>query len=151
MVRYFQFYHPFLNFLSPSLSPDQYYERSPLLFWAIINTAARRYREEPSLFAGLSRALAKLTWSNISIHPHSRFTIEAILLQVCWPIPTPTIAADNTYLLSGIAVQASIQCGLHLPENHQEFSTLTLRLQPEEVRESARTWAACNIAAQRFV
>ncbi|KAJ9615859.1 hypothetical protein H2200_001936 [Cladophialophora chaetospira] len=146
--EYFKYYHPHLSFLDPALSPDQYFERSPLLFWTIVTTAARRYREEPSLFAGLFRAVTRLTWATISVRPHNRFMVEAILLQVAWPFPCPTIAADNSYLLISIAVQASIQLGLHLPEIHQEFSTLKLRLLPEEIKESAKTWAACNLVAQ---
>lgn len=151
MTRYFECYHPFLKLLDPGLSPDQYYSRSPLLFWAIVTTAARRYPEEPSLFAGISRALTKLTWASISNRPHTRFMIEAILLQLAWPIPTATIANDNTYLLSSIAVQGCVQLGLHVPDDHQEFTTLLVKLSPEEIKLSRKTWVACNIVSQKSV
>ena len=77
--------------------------------------------------------------------------IEAIFLQLAWPIPTSTINTDNTYLLSSIVVQGSIQLGLHPPEHHREFTTLVVKLSPDEIKLSRKTWAASNIVAQKSV
>ena len=131
------------------MSPDQYYEKSPLLFWTIIATATRRYQEEPSLFAGISKAVDNLTWATIPIHPHTHFTVNALLIQVAWPAPVSSLAADNSYLLSGIAVRAAIRLGFHHPESIQDFTNKKVQTSNEEAKERAKTWVVCNLIAQR--
>ncbi|KAJ0303439.1 hypothetical protein COL516b_006442 [Colletotrichum fioriniae] len=40
--QFFAYYHPFLPFLNPQQTPDQYFQQHALLFWSIISVAARR-------------------------------------------------------------------------------------------------------------
>lgn len=149
-VSYFDHYHPYLCLLEPSLSPDQCYGNSVLLFWTIISVGARRYQEDTSLLATLSRAINSLLWSTISVRPHTCHTVEAILLQVAWPFPTSTPSVDSSYILCGIAIHAAIQLGCHRPENVQDFSRTKEHLTDVEIGNRAKIWAVCNIISQGY-
>lgn len=147
--RYFSRFHPYLDVLDDGMSPDQCYNESPLLFWTIISISARRFPEDASLLPSLAAVLTTLLWSTISIRPHSWHTVGALVLQIVWPLPASTPFVENSYILSGIAVQAAIQLGLHQPENIQDFSRTKAVLSAEDIGRQSRIWAACNAAAQR--
>ncbi|KPI37081.1 uncharacterized protein AB675_3637 [Cyphellophora attinorum] len=48
--RFFTFFHPFLPFLNPDRSPEDYYTRSPLLFWTIMHSELDTTRPMKSSF-----------------------------------------------------------------------------------------------------
>jgi hypothetical protein len=48
-------------------------------------------------------------------------------------------------------VQVAMQLGLHRPSHTQDFSKFRVELIEEELRDKVRTWAICNIVAQRYV
>jgi hypothetical protein len=48
-------------------------------------------------------------------------------------------------------VQVSMQLGLHRPSHTQDFSKFRVELIEDELRDKVRTWAICNIVAQRYV
>lgn len=48
-------------------------------------------------------------------------------------------------------MQVSMQLGLHRPSHSQDFSKFRVELIEEELRDKVRTWAICNIVAQRYV
>ena len=148
---FFTYYHQFLDILDPSVSPDMVYTRSPLLFWAVISVAARRYEEDRTLLTTLHPSVMKLLWKCISAQPHSRFTVQAMLLVSIWSFPTDSLSTDNSFMLISMAKTASIQLGLHRPEAVQDFSRVRTHLGPEEFQEMVKTWAGCYIAAQRYV
>lgn len=132
------------------MSPDQYYKNSPLLFWTVVSVVARRYQDEPSLLAALSTSVTRLLWGAISTRPHNRYMVESILLQLAWPFPMNSMWIDNSYVLSGIARQAALQLGLHRPENAQDYSRTKIALSDYEIQQRTKTWAVCNILAQRY-
>jgi hypothetical protein len=43
MFRYFLNYNHFLPILDPFQAPDEYYDKSELLFWVLISIAARKW------------------------------------------------------------------------------------------------------------
>jgi len=47
-------------------------------------------------------------------------------------------------------MQISIQMGLNWPINPQNFTKFRIELNGKEVAERVRTWAKCNIVAQRY-
>jgi hypothetical protein len=148
IYRFFDDYHPFVHILHPLLSPDIYYQRSSLLFWAIISVACRRYEAAPSLLSSLSTGVMKLVWEMVSIFPYSHYTVQALVLICTWPFPTSSMWTDPSLTLISIAKTISLQLGLHRPEIMQDYSRTRGRLTPGGVQEAVKTWAACFIAGQ---
>ena len=54
-------------------------------------------------------------------------------------------------MLCGMMVQVAMQLGLHRPSHTQDFSKFRVELIEDELRDKVRTWAICNIVAQRYV
>lgn len=54
-------------------------------------------------------------------------------------------------MLCGLMIQVAMQLGLHRPSHSQDFSKFRVELIEEELRDKVRTWAICNIVAQRYV
>jgi transcriptional regulatory protein LEU3 len=146
---FFEHYHHFLEILDASLSPDQYYDRSALLFWSIISVAARRYEEDAALLGSLRRCVTKLLWCTISVLPHSRPTIQAILLISVWPFPTSSMSTSISFILVSLARTASMQLGLHRPEAVQDFMRSKTPFDQQGFQEAVRIWGGCYIAVQR--
>ena len=54
-------------------------------------------------------------------------------------------------MLAGLMMQIARQIGLHRPSHVQDFTKLNIELREEELRDRVKTWAACNVIAQRLV
>jgi hypothetical protein len=140
-----------MSFLNPSLTPDIYYMRSPLLFWAIISISCRRHEDSPSLLSGLSSHMMGLVWKTVSAFPCSLYTVQALVLICTWPFPTSSLWTDPSFILISIAKSTALQLGIHRPEMVEDFSRTKGRYNTEEIQEAVKTWAACFIAGQWFV
>lgn len=151
MGRFFLFYHPFLPFIDRDQSPDDYYNVSPLLFWTIISVGARRYQGDAHLLNSLAGPVSRLVWSTLADIPQSYHVIKALCLLCTWPFPTSSTSTDPTFMLCGMMMQVAMQLGLHRPSHTQDFSKFRVELIEEELRDKVRTWAICNIVAQRYV
>lgn len=150
-IRFFTYYHPFLPFLNQKQTPDEYYNTSPLLFWTIISVGARRYQSDPGLLNSLAGPVTRLVWSTLADIPQSYHVVKALCLLCSWPFPTSSTSTDPTFMLCGMMLQVAMQLGLHRPSHSQDFSKFRVELIEEELRDKVRTWAICNIVAQRYV
>ena len=148
--RFFKHYHHLYGILDPSISPDECYDRSTLLFWSIISIAARRYEEDGTLLASLAPCVKRLMWSTISVPPYSRFAVQAILLLSMWSFPTNSMSTDISFIAVSVAKSASMQLGLHRPETLQDFLRVQTRTSPQEFQDAVKVWAGCYIAAHRY-
>ncbi|KAH7351359.1 C6 zinc finger domain protein, partial [Rhexocercosporidium sp. MPI-PUGE-AT-0058] len=146
--QYFQHYHPFLPFLDPHKSPDDYYQFSPLLFWVIVGVASRRYSADLTLLPALSISVSRLLWSTLQSSHHNYRTCKALCILCVWPFPKSDSSNDPTFMLTGAMMQLAMQAGLHMPDYSQDFSKVELTLRSEELRDRHMTWAVCNIVAQ---
>ncbi|CAG8314972.1 unnamed protein product [Penicillium salamii] len=146
---FFTYYHPFLPFLDPKQSPEDYYNASSLLFWTIISVGARRYQGDSTLLNSLAGPVSRLVWSTLADIPQSYHVVKALALMCSWPFPTSSTSTDPTFMLCGMMVQVAMQLGLHRPSHTQDFSKFRVELIEEELRDKVRTWAICNIVAQR--
>ncbi|KAH7319995.1 c6 zinc finger domain-containing protein [Stachybotrys elegans] len=148
--EFWTFYHPFLPFLNPQHTPDQYYQQHPLLFWAVISVAARRFSPQnaPNLLSNLSGPLTRLLWSTIGEVPSSYYVVKALCLLCAWPLPTSTTTSDPTHILCGVMMKTATGIGLHRPNNIQDFSRVSVQLNREQLGDRVTTWAVCNIVAQ---
>jgi len=142
------FYHPYLPFLSPAQSPDQYYQQHPLLFWTIIAVASRRYTTDPNLLSNLTGPLTRLLWTTVGEVPNSHFVVKALCVLCAWPLPTSTTSTDPTHILCGVMMKTATGIGLHRPNNTQDFSRVSVELNREQLHDRVTTWAVCNIVSQ---
>ncbi|CAI4219262.1 unnamed protein product [Parascedosporium putredinis] len=147
-AEFFAFYHPFIPFLNPQQTPDQYYQQHTLLFWAIIAVAARRYQPDPTLLTSLATPLTHLLWTTIGDVPTSYFVVKALCLLCTWPLPTSTTSSDPTHILCGVMMKTATMIGLHRPNHIQDFSRVSVELNREQLQDRISTWAVCNIVAQ---
>jgi len=148
--RFFTFQHPFLPFLNPARTPEEYHTRSPLLFWTILAVGARHYTTEPELFNALSGPLTRLMWSTIAEVPQNYHIIKALILLCAWPLPTSSTSTDPTFMICGIMMQIALQIGLHRPTHAQDFSKFRVELREVELQDRVVVWSVCNIVAQRI-
>ncbi|KAJ5430125.1 hypothetical protein N7491_007141 [Penicillium cf. griseofulvum] len=146
---FFTYYHPFLPFLDRNHSPEDYYSSSSLLFWIIISVGARRYQGDSNLLNSLAGPVTRLVWSTLADIPQSYHVVKALALLCSWPFPTSSTSTDPTFMLCGMMVQVAMQLGLHRPSHTQDFSKFRVELIEDELRDKVRTWAICNIVAQR--
>ncbi|KAE9961331.1 hypothetical protein BLS_002494 [Venturia inaequalis] len=147
ILRYFDDMHHFLPILDPQLTPNDVYQRSPFLFWAIAGTASRNYDRDPTLLdcVGekiLNLALMTLRYPNV-------YTIKGLLLVMTWPLPRAAGTTDVTYAISGSLLHMAIQIGLHIPTSSQDFSRVKVNLTEAEIRKRAELWGFCVLTYQR--
>lgn len=149
-AEYFDVYHPFLPFLDPTQSPDQYHRQHALLFWSIIAVAARRFAPPgaPHLLTNLSAPLTRFLWTTIGEVPSSYYVVKAMCLLCAWPLPTSTTASDPTHILCGVMMKTATGIGLHRPNHIQDFSRVSVDLNKDQLHDRVTTWAVCNIVAQ---
>ncbi|KAJ5232179.1 hypothetical protein N7468_005135 [Penicillium chermesinum] len=146
---FFTYYHPFLPFLDRQQLPEDYFNTSPLLFWTIISVGARRYQSDTTLFTSLAGPVTRLVWSTLADVPQSYHVVKALALLCSWPFPTSSTSTDPTFMLCGMMLQVAMQLGLHRPSHIQDFNKFRRELIEEELRDKVRTWAICNVVAQR--
>lgn len=146
--QFFTFYHPFLPFLNPAQTPDQYYQQHPLLYWSIIAVASRRYAPDPNILTKLSGPLTRLLWTTVGDVPQSYFVVKALCLLCTWPLPTSTTSSDPTHILCGVMMKTATGIGLHRPNHINDFSRVAVELNKDGLHDRIKTWAVCNIVAQ---
>ena len=149
MCSFYFLYHPFFPLLEPDRSPDHYYEANSLLFWTVVAVAARRYTPEPTLLQSLAGPLSRLLWASLADVPQTYHVVKALCILCTWPLPISSTSTDPTFMLSGIMMQVAMQIGLHRPSHAQDFTKFRVELRAEELRDRVKTWAACNVVAQR--
>jgi transcriptional regulatory protein LEU3 len=114
-------FHPYLPVIRQR-DPDICYQRGPVLFWAIIVTACRRYAREDTVFQFLVDSLLPQVWNSISQPPLKLSVINAVLLLATWPFPNIRFLSDPSLIFAGIALNSSFLSGLHTGRgSHTEF------------------------------
>jgi hypothetical protein len=135
--------------IDPDKPANWYYDASPLLFWTVVAIAARHYEPNPTLLQSLVAPLNRLLWSTIAGVPQTHYVVKALCLLCVWPLPVTSTSTDPTLMLAGLMMQIARQIGLHRPSHAQDFSKFKIELREEELRDRVKTWAACNVIAQR--
>ena len=116
----------------------------------MIAVAARHYSTLPSILRSLSGAVSRLLWATVADVPQSYYVVKALCILCIWPLPISSTSADPTFMIAGLVMQISMQIGLHRPSHAQDFSKFKVELRDEELRDRVKTWAACNVVAQRY-
>jgi hypothetical protein len=133
------------------MTPEEYFEYCPALFWAIASVGARRYPADATLLNRLTGPITRLVWSALADMKQMYGVVKALCLLCTWPFPTSSTSSDPTFMFCGVMMQISTQIGLHRPSYAQDFSKFRMELQEDELKDRVRTWAIGNIVAQRWV
>ncbi|KAL8713171.1 MAG: hypothetical protein Q9220_002692 [cf. Caloplaca sp. 1 TL-2023] len=142
-------FHPFMPLLEPDVTPEAFYDASPLLFWVIISVAARHYPPDPTLLPSLSRPISDLLWLILADVPQTYVVVKALCILCTWPLPVSSTSSDPTFMLSGLMMQIAMQIGLHRPSHAQDFVRFKIEFREEELKDRMKTWIACNVVSQR--
>jgi len=148
--EFWVFYHPFLPFLNTALTPQQYYDDNPLLYWSIVSVASRRFAPDPHLLEALAAPLSRLLWRTIGDVPGTHLVVKALCLLCSWPLPTSTSAKDITHILCGVMMKTATGIGLHRPNHINDFVREAVELNSEELHDRVVTWAVCNMVSQNI-
>ena len=149
--RFFMYYHSFMPFLNPNRTPDEFYKRSPLLFWTMLTIGSRHYSAEPPPVRCSTRPTQQAGMGN-----HGRCTSELPCRQGAHsvvrsgPLPTSSTSTDPTFMLCGLMMQIALQIGLHRPSHAQDFSKFRIELREVELQDRVIVWSVANIVAQRI-
>jgi hypothetical protein len=146
-VRFFRDFHHFLPIFDPPRTPDEYFQRSQLLFWAIAGVACRNYAKDPTLLDSLGERVLNL--SLLSLRTPSVAVIKGLLLILTWPLPKNASSADATYAISGSVLHMAMQIGLHIPTSSQDFSRVKVNLTETQIVRRAELWGYCIVTYQR--
>jgi Fungal specific transcription factor domain len=146
LCSFFRDFHPFLPIFDASRTPDQYYERSEFLFWAIAGVACRTYLKDPTLLDSLGERV--LVLSLLSLRAPSIPVIKGLLLVLTWPLKN-SASADATYAISGSVLHMAMQLGLHIPTSSQDFSRVKVNLTDNQIIKRAELWGYCIVTYQR--
>jgi transcriptional regulatory protein LEU3 len=131
--------------------PDACYISAPVLFWAIIVTACRRYAKHESTFKFLVDSISSEILGAVASVPVRPPVINALLILITWSLPTIRFMKDPTYLYTGIALNSCLFLGLHTGKgSYLEFDSPKYQIGTTD-EEATYTWAACNIISQRSV
>jgi hypothetical protein len=138
---YFTRCHPYLPF-KMHRSPDQVYEKCPLLFWTICATASAdipRMQFEDPVRNQICRILDP-SLSTVEV-------VQALLILCMWPFAFVSQKSDPSFIYGGIATQIALQIGLHRPAiDYPLNSDSGSGNEDEEIRST--TWIACFIVNQ---
>jgi hypothetical protein len=147
--RFFKQYHPLFPVLDASLRPNDFYDLSPFLFWSIIVTGSRRYKEDRMVLEKVSHLIVPLAFSSMAQRCAQIPIIEGLLILCIWRIPTNSMYKDMAHLMCGAAVHLSTQIGLHISGVGQDFARKPLKKDQDEKSIRARLWLCCVIQSIR--
>ncbi|KAK5664254.1 hypothetical protein OQA88_471 [Cercophora sp. LCS_1] len=146
--KYFEHFHPYLPIVR-TRDPNAIYKRGPVLFWAIIMTACRRFARDDTVFQFLIDSLLPEIWNSVSQPPLRLPIINSLLLLATWPFPTIRFLSDPSIIFAGIAMNSSFLTGLHTGSGgHSEFKGAMCK-QKDSDEEAIFTWAGCAVISHR--
>ncbi|KAI1104081.1 hypothetical protein F4804DRAFT_308180 [Jackrogersella minutella] len=144
-MMFFRNNHPLLPMTDPDINADDCFDMSPLLFWTIVFIGSRRYRDDPTLMGRLSPKMNCMALASLESRTHPLQTIQALLLLCVWPVPMNTGYRDMSLVLSGAAINLSMQNGLHIIGTGQDFARERLTVNETTRTTRAKLWADCVV------
>lgn len=150
LPSFFTQYHALLPILDLTLSPNDYYDISPFLFWSIVVTGARRYTEDPTVLDRASQLITPLAFSSMALRSTPIPVIQGLLILCTWRLPTSSVFKDITHVLCGAAVHLATQIGLHVAGVGQDFARMPLKKDKDQKILRAKLWMHCIIVYIRY-
>ncbi|KAJ9606359.1 hypothetical protein H2200_009320 [Cladophialophora chaetospira] len=105
-----------------TIIPDVHYQRSQLLFWAIVGTGARRYKRDPTIFDRITKRFTEKPLSLECIMHNPTAAVQALVVLCMWPSPVTSVFKDASPAWAGMATSLAIQTGLHAICKEEEFA-----------------------------
>ncbi|KAF2122766.1 C6 zinc finger domain-containing protein [Lophiotrema nucula] len=146
---FFTQYHAILPILDPTLTPNDYYDTSPFLFWSIIVTGSRRYTNDPTILDKTSQLIAPLAFSSMALRSTPIPVIQGLLILCTWRLPTNSMYKDMTHVLCGAAIHLATQIGLHVAGVGQDFARMPIKKDQHQKIFRAKLWMQCVIVSIR--
>ena len=152
MLTWSSFFERYADFVpglcDEYMSPAQYHDLSPFLFWAIVGTGARRHRDLV-LLERVAKHIMDIALPSLYSISQPIPAIQAVLILCLWPLPISTMWKDPSHALIGAAVQLAVQNGLHMVGHEQDFARTLSKSTRSEILGRARLWIHCLIIFQR--
>ncbi|KAL6871885.1 hypothetical protein J3F83DRAFT_732961 [Trichoderma novae-zelandiae] len=147
--KYLQHFHPFLPILRRK-DPDECYQAQPMLFWAVLYVAARRYARDGHVLGALVGHMTGNLWTMMAGAVLGLDEIHAVLLVCAWPYPTIRFVTDPSSMLAAIAMNACVSLGLHTGRgSHPQFCVGSRHGYTSTDEEASSTWIACCLIVER--
>ncbi|KAI5459951.1 hypothetical protein BGZ63DRAFT_389097 [Mariannaea sp. PMI_226] len=148
--KYLECFHPYLPVLRKK-TPNECYEASPILFWAVTYVACRRYARNDAIYSSLHELLQRDIWTVLSNPVHDVETIHTLLLLCAWPFSTIRFVADPSSTLILAALNACLLLGMHTGRGSHPRYCIGGRLNMHFTdQEASTTWMFCCILSQRI-
>ncbi|KAF2665982.1 hypothetical protein BT63DRAFT_45829 [Microthyrium microscopicum] len=151
--RYFNLFHQALPILDSTMSPNDVYENSTILFWIIVSVGSRGYEQRPWLVNALAGPVTQLMLASLNSRIKPLESIMGILVALAWPFPTANYFRDSGFIHCGALLHMALQCGLHTPYlpymNVQSFKNDAPLTEPN-ILKRAQLWAHVVITYQRI-
>ena len=147
---YFTQYHSLFPILDPNVTPNDYYDQSPFLFWVIVVTGARRYSEHPEVLERIAQPVTQLAFSSMALRTSQVPVIQGLLILCTWRLPTNSMYKDTSHLMCGSAVHLATQIGLHIAGVGQDFARTPLEKDQSLKVQRAKLWLCCVIVSVRY-
>ncbi|KAI0597689.1 hypothetical protein F4775DRAFT_225647 [Biscogniauxia sp. FL1348] len=145
--KYFECYHPYMPVVRQR-DPNRVYESGPVLFWAVVFVASRRYGRNPTVLPFLMDEVRRELHAALAA-PLSMPVVNAFLLVCAWCFPDVRFVNDPTALFSSAIGNAALLLGIHTGKGaHPEYSVGPFQNNFTD-EEAAYTWAGYNIISQR--
>ncbi|KAF2233648.1 hypothetical protein EV356DRAFT_200261 [Viridothelium virens] len=141
---FFQHYEKFIpGIFKSDMSPSQYYEKSPFLFWSLVSVGARKYSEDPLLLEVVTKYVMDVAVLSLYSMSNALPAIQAVLLLCLWPLPVNTTVKDPSHALAGAAMQLAVQNGLHIYGHQQDFYRENVECRYADKKFRALLWIHC--------
>ncbi|KAK4212925.1 hypothetical protein QBC37DRAFT_424042 [Rhypophila decipiens] len=146
--KYFEHFHPYFPIIR-CRDADVCYKRGPVMFWAIILVACRRFPRDSTVYQFLMDTLLPEIWNEVSQPPLRLATINTLLIVAAWPPPTIRFLTDPSLIFTGIAMNSAFLTGLHTGHgSHSEFRSPLYKFDTTD-EEATFTWAGVAILSHR--
>ena len=125
-----------------------------LLLWTVVVIASRgsrkNYGAEGDLCLQLAPAVKRLVAEQAVIARPSLFSIQALLLLCCWPLPSEFRIGNPIWMYCGMATHQALLHGLHRPLHVAEYD-YSIIADENVLATMTRTWIACFVVNQKYV
>lgn len=115
----------------------------------MVVTGSRRYTLDPTILERLAPKVAELTALSMIRTQEYIPTISALLILCVWPLPVESAYDDPSPVYAGAIIQLSLQNGLHMLSERQDFSESPLVKDANQEVFRARLWIWCRLICRR--
>jgi hypothetical protein len=146
-TRFSTLYYPHFPVLETPTTIACMYQDSYLLFWTIISIVLSRPTrlEFYDMWDRMNGPFVSRFKSELFKAPVPLRTIQAILLQLVWPLPIERQIEDPTWLYCGVAINAALYMGIHSAKPAR--SLRGIGVQPGSMRARALAWLGCFLSS----